>query len=68
MSLQNGAGNKLIVPLLAGVCTFLAGIVVGDMRGEGAARTAEERVNQRIDREYRYIQQQLDDIKARLPK
>ena len=55
-------------PILAGVCTFLAGIVVGDVRGESAAKVAEERVNQRIDREYKYIQQQLNDIKDRLPR
>lgn len=67
MSLQNG-GNSKLIPILAGLCTFLGGIVVGDVRGSSAAQEVEERMNQRIDREYRYIQQQLDDIKARLPK
>lgn len=66
MALQNGNGK--LVPILAALCTFLGGIVVGDVRGASAARTVEERVNERLDREYAQIQRQLEAIYRRLDR
>jgi hypothetical protein len=70
MAENNGNINKvllvLVSMLLGVVLTGVSMVVRGDMLGKDAADAVEERVNERMDREFGYLKDILERIEDRM--